>query len=86
VAAASGFGGVCVQADQTPTRSTTQSRPNILFMLSDNVGYGVLSSFNGGISETPTPRIDSLGAAVRHCWRGLCSSGRHRVRHGSEAT
>ena len=31
-------------------------------MLGDNVGNGVLSSYNGGISDTPTPRSDSLGA------------------------
>ena len=43
-------------------QSTARARPNILFMLGDNVGYSVLSSYNGGISDTPTPRIDSLGA------------------------
>ena len=62
-AAAAGIGGVTpVNAAQAQLPSTTQSRPNILFMLGDNVGYGVLSSYNGGISDTPTPRIDSLGA------------------------
>jgi len=37
-------------------------KPNILFILSDNVGYGVLSSYNGGILDTPTPHIDQLAA------------------------
>jgi arylsulfatase A-like enzyme len=37
-------------------------RPNILFILADNVGYGVPSFYNGGILDTPTPRIDSLAA------------------------
>ena len=37
-------------------------KPNILFILTDNVGYGVLSSYNGGILDTPTPRIDALAA------------------------
>jgi len=61
--AAAGLGGVSlVHAAQMPQKPTAQSRPNILFMLADNVGYGVLSSYNGGISDTPTPRIDSLGA------------------------
>src|SRR5580704_14014200 len=36
--------------------------PNILLILSDNVGYGVPSSYNGGILDTPTPRIDQLAA------------------------
>jgi arylsulfatase len=62
-AAAAGMGGVTpVNAAPAQQPPTTQSRPNILFMLGDNVGYGVLSSYNGGISDTPTPRIDSLGA------------------------
>ena len=63
VAAVAGLGGVApVQAARTQQQQTVQSRPNILFMLGDNIGYGVLSSYNGGISDTPTPRIDSLGA------------------------
>jgi hypothetical protein len=37
-------------------------KPNILFMLGDNVGYGVLSSYNGGILDTPTLRLDKLAA------------------------
>jgi arylsulfatase A-like enzyme len=37
-------------------------KSNILFILADNVGYGVLSSYNGGILDTPTPRIDRLAA------------------------
>jgi arylsulfatase A-like enzyme len=35
---------------------------NVVFILADNVGYGVLSSYNGGILDTPTPRIDSLAS------------------------
>ena len=31
-------------------------------MLADNLGYGVPSSYNGGILDTPTPRIDQLPA------------------------
>lgn len=46
-------------AQQTPPAS---SRPNILFMLSDNVGFGVPSSYNGGVLDIPTPRIDELAA------------------------
>ena len=38
------------------------TKPNIVFVLSDNVGYGVLSSYNGGVLDTPTPRIDKLAA------------------------
>jgi arylsulfatase len=38
------------------------AKPNILFMLVDNVRYGVPSCYNGGILDTPTPRIDRLAA------------------------
>lgn len=34
-------------------------RPNIVFILADNVGWGDLSCYGGG---TPTPRIDKLAA------------------------
>jgi arylsulfatase A-like enzyme len=37
-------------------------KPNIVLILADNVGYGVPSSYNGGILDTPTPRIDKLAA------------------------
>jgi hypothetical protein len=37
-------------------------KPNIVFILTDNVGYGVPSSYNGGILGTPTPPIDKLAA------------------------
>jgi arylsulfatase len=38
------------------------SKPNIVLILADNVGYGVLSCYNGGILDTPTPCIDKLAA------------------------
>ena len=37
-------------------------KPNIVFMLADNVGFGVPSVYNGGTLDTPTPRIDKLAA------------------------
>jgi hypothetical protein len=44
--AAAGLCGVApVHAAQAQQPPTAQSRPNILFMLGGNVGYGVLSSY-----------------------------------------
>jgi hypothetical protein len=38
-------------------------RPNILFVLMDNLGYGELGVYGGGILRgAPTPRIDELAA------------------------
>jgi arylsulfatase A-like enzyme len=38
-------------------------KPNIVFILTDNVGYGELGVYGGGILRgAPTPRIDRLAA------------------------
>ncbi len=37
------------------------NRPNVIFILADNVGYGDIGAFQGGeIRGMPTPRIDKL--------------------------
>lgn len=43
-------------------RVQAQQKPNILFLLADNVGYGVPSCYNGGVLDIPTPRIDRLAS------------------------
>ena len=38
-----------------------EKEPNIVFMLVDNLGYGELGAYGGGILRgAPTPRIDKL--------------------------
>ena len=38
-----------------------EQRPNVVFILADNVGYGDLGSYGGGeLRGAPTPRIDQL--------------------------
>ena len=40
-----------------------QPKPNILFILADNLGYGDLGVYGGGeLRGAPTPRIDELAA------------------------
>ncbi len=41
----------------------TSSKPNIVFILMDNLGYGEPGCYGGGVTRgAPTPRIDSLAA------------------------
>jgi arylsulfatase A-like enzyme len=41
----------------------TQAKPNILFILADNLGYGELGVYGGGATRgAPTPRVDKLAA------------------------
>jgi arylsulfatase A-like enzyme len=43
--------------------SAQLSRPNILLILADNIGYGEIGAYGGGeLRGTPTPRIDRLAA------------------------
>ena len=36
-------------------------KPNIVFILTDNLGYGEIGSYGGGVTRgAATPRIDSL--------------------------
>jgi len=57
--------GFCIIAQLmlvTPA-SAQQQRPNILFILGDNIGYGDIGAYGGGeLRGAPTPRIDQLAA------------------------
>ena len=45
------------------TASAQQAKPNILFILADNAGYGDIGVYGGGeLRGAPTPRIDQLAA------------------------
>src|SRR5215211_1413683 len=47
----------------TPAAAQQPQRPNILFILADNIGYGDLGAYGGGeLRGAPTPRIDRLAA------------------------
>src|SRR6201993_710174 len=45
----------------TQPASAQQQKPNVVFILADNVGYGDLGPYGGGeLRGAPTPRIDEL--------------------------
>lgn len=46
-----------------PVSAQTQQKPNILFILVDNLGYGELGVYGGGATRgAPTPRLDKLAS------------------------
>ena len=48
-----------VYAQSAPTSS--QKKPNVVFILADNVGYGDMGPYGGGeLRGAPTPRTDEL--------------------------
>ncbi len=47
----------------TSVSATTNGKPNVVFILADNVGYGDLGSYGGGeLRGAPTPRLDQLAS------------------------
>ena len=45
----------------TPAAAQQTQKPNVVFILADNVGYGDLGPYGGGeLRGAPTPRIDQL--------------------------
>jgi arylsulfatase A-like enzyme len=59
------IGGLLVSgaALATPALAQTPQKPNILFVLMDNLGYGEPGVYGGGVTRgAPTPRIDQLAA------------------------
>ena len=79
------------------TNQTADKKPNIVFILVDNLGYGELGVYGGGILRgAPTPRIDKLaGEGTRllnfnveaQCTpsRSALMTGRFSIRSGTYA-
>ena len=54
---------VAVTVASAPAAAQQQRKPNIVFMLMDNLGYGELGVYGGGILRgAPTPNIDALAS------------------------
>ena len=68
------------------------ARPNIVLILADNLGWGELGCYGGGILRgAPTPRIDALAVEGLRCLnfnvesdcvptRSALMTGRHPIR------
>src|SRR5687768_3555297 len=61
-------------------------KPNIVFILCDNVGWGDFGVYGGG---TPTPRIDQLaGEGIRlnnYCVEAQCTPTRSAIMTGRQS-
>jgi len=77
-----------------PSTSAADSKPNILFIVADDLGYGELGCYGG--KEIPTPHLDSLAAGGARFTNGyvtapFCAAsraalmtGRYQTRFGFE--
>jgi arylsulfatase len=55
--------------------NAADKKPNILSILVDNLGYGELGSYRGGVTRgVPTPRIDSLAKEGHAAARGAADA------------
>jgi arylsulfatase len=62
--ASGALGALSALGTSTPAHAQAPAiKPNILFMLADNLGYGELGAYGGGPTRgAPTPRIDELAS------------------------
>ena len=77
------------------TRVIAADKPNIVLIVADNLGYGELGSYGGGITRgAPTPRIDTLASEGTRLTnfnvepsctpsRSALMVGRHPIRSGT---
>lgn len=58
-----GYGGsALVRYDLSTFATEAAERPNIVFMMVDNFGYGDLGCYGGTVRGMPTPNIDKLAS------------------------
>jgi arylsulfatase len=84
------------QSVQEPAKASSE-KPNIVFILMDNLGYGELGCYGGGILRgAPTPRIDKLATegtrllnfnVEAQCTpsRSAIMTGRFSIRSGTQS-
>lgn len=78
VACLLGFGPLCLAADQP-------GRPNVLFILCDDLGYGDLGCYGNAVIKTPNlDRLAVEGMKLTSCYAGapVCSPSRAAIMTG----
>jgi arylsulfatase len=61
--AASGLGGQAVAQQQPPAPATTRTqRPNIVFIMGDDVGWFNVGAYHRGMMSGKTPNLDKLAS------------------------
>lgn len=95
ISAAFATSGALLPSSVPAATQAPQKKPNILFILVDNLGYGELGAYGGGATRgAPTPRIDKLaneGLRLTNmnmepqCTpsRSAMLTGRHAIRSGT---
>jgi arylsulfatase A len=79
----------CSQKSIAPTATTKQMRPNIVFILADDLGYGDVKSLNPD-GKIATPHIDKLAAegmifTDAHTSSSVCTPSRYSLLTGRYA-
>jgi len=76
----------CMGASKLPAKDTLAKKPNIIFIMADDMGYGDLGCYNKN-SKIPTPNMDALAAGgIRftdaHSPSAVCTPTRYGVLTG----
>ncbi len=77
---------LCI-AVASPAEEVDRSRPNILVIYADDLGYGDVQCYNTQRGKIPTPHIDALAAqgmrfTDAHSSSGVCSPSRYTILTG----
>lgn len=80
------FLGSCSSPTDVPASETQPSKPNVLILYADDLGYGDLGCYNPD-SKIPTPHLDKLAAeGIRftdgHSSSGICTPSRYALLTG----
>jgi hypothetical protein len=70
------IGALALLGAPSASAQESQPKPNVVFILADNVGYGDLGPYGGGeVRGAPTPRIDQLAREGLHLTQYLVEPG-----------